>query len=146
MRVLITGGAGFVGANLGISLGARHPDWDVVAYDNLYRRGSELNPPRLERAGIRFVKGDVRDLDGLLALDPVDALIECSAEPSVLAGGGRRDRLHGPDQPERRLQLPRARPAGRGSARLPLHQPGLSDRSADRDPLRRGPDALRAVR
>jgi CDP-paratose 2-epimerase len=86
MRVLITGGAGFVGANLGVSLGARHPDWELVAYDNLYRRGSELNLPRLEEAGIEFVKGDVRDLDGLLAIEGVDALIECSAEPSVLAG------------------------------------------------------------
>ena len=86
MRVLITGGAGFVGANLGTSLAARHPDWELVAYDNLYRRGSELNLPRLEAAGIRFVKGDVRDLDELLGIDRIDALIECSAEPSVLAG------------------------------------------------------------
>jgi CDP-paratose 2-epimerase len=86
MRILITGGAGFVGANLGVSLAARHPDWELVAYDNLYRRGSELNLPRLERAGIRFVRGDVRDPDELMAIDPVDALIECSAEPSVMAG------------------------------------------------------------
>ena len=86
MRILITGGAGFVGANLGISLAARHPDWELVAYDNLYRRGSELNPPRLEKAGVEFVKGDVRSPDELMAIDPIDALIECSAEPSVMAG------------------------------------------------------------
>jgi CDP-paratose 2-epimerase len=86
MRLLITGGAGFVGANLGISLAARHPDWQLVAYDNLYRRGSELNLPRLEEAGIRFVKGDVRRLDELMEIDSIDALIECSAEPSVMAG------------------------------------------------------------
>jgi len=86
MRVLITGGAGFVGANLGIRLSGRHPDWDFIAYDNLHRRGSELNLPRLEEAGIAFVKGDVREPDELLKLDSVDALIECSAEPSVMAG------------------------------------------------------------
>jgi CDP-paratose 2-epimerase len=86
MRVLITGGAGFVGASLGISLSSRHPDWGLVAYDNLHRRGSELNLPRLQDAGIRFVKGDVRDADGLMAIDSIDALIECSAEPSALAG------------------------------------------------------------
>ena len=86
MRVLITGGAGFVGASLGISLRARHPDWEIVAYDNLHRRGSELNVPRLEGAGIRFVKGDVREPEGLMRMEPIGALIECSAEPSALAG------------------------------------------------------------
>jgi CDP-paratose 2-epimerase len=86
MRILITGGAGFVGANLGISLAARRPDWELVAYDNLYRRGSELNLPRLDKAGVRFVKGDVRNPDELVRIDPIDALIECSAEPSVMAG------------------------------------------------------------
>jgi CDP-paratose 2-epimerase len=83
-RVLITGGAGFVGANLGVALAARHPDWELIALDNLHRRGSELNLPRLEAAGVRFTRGDVRELSGLLALEPIDALVECSAEPSAL--------------------------------------------------------------
>ena len=85
-HVLITGGAGFVGANLAVALIERHPDWKVTAFDNLYRRGSELNLPRLEAAGVRFVKGDVRELDDLQNLPPIDALVECSAEPSALAG------------------------------------------------------------
>jgi CDP-paratose 2-epimerase len=87
-RVLVTGGAGFVGSNLAVSLAARHPDWQVVALDNLRRRGSELTLPRLEEAGVRFVHGDVRAPEDLAALDPVDAIVECSAEPSVLAGVG----------------------------------------------------------
>ena len=86
MRVLVTGGAGFIGANLAIGLRARHPDWEVRALDNLRRRGGELNLPRLREADVGFVHGDVRLLDDLLAVEEIDALVECSAEPSVLAG------------------------------------------------------------
>jgi len=85
-RLLITGGAGFVGSNLAVSLAGRHPDWEILAFDNLYRQGSELNLPRLERVGVEFVKGDVRELDDLKRLPQISALIECSAEPSVMSG------------------------------------------------------------
>ncbi|MBA3262205.1 MAG: NAD-dependent epimerase/dehydratase family protein [Thermoleophilaceae bacterium] len=85
-RVLVAGGAGFVGANLAIELAGRHRDWEVVAFDNLRRRGSELNLARLREAGVSFVHGDVREPDDLLALGRIDALVECSAEPSALAG------------------------------------------------------------
>jgi CDP-paratose 2-epimerase len=86
MRVLVTGGAGFVGANLGIALKQRQSGWEVTALDNLKRRGSELNLPRLREAGIAFAHGDVRERSDLLELGPFDALVECSAEPSALAG------------------------------------------------------------
>jgi CDP-paratose 2-epimerase len=86
MTILVTGGAGFVGAHLAVELAARRPEHEIVALDNLYRRGSELNLPRLRTAGVRFVHGDVRELEDLLAVGSVDALIECSAEPSVMAG------------------------------------------------------------
>jgi CDP-paratose 2-epimerase len=85
-RVLITGGAGFIGASLAVGLAARHTDWELVALDNLRRRGSELNLPRLRETGVHFHHGDVRNLDDLLEIGVVDALVECSAEPSVLAG------------------------------------------------------------
>ena len=87
-RILVTGGAGFVGANLAIALAARHPDWEVVAFDNLRRRGSELNLPRLRGADVGFIHGDVRNLGDVLALDEIGAVVECSAEPSALAGSG----------------------------------------------------------
>ena len=56
-RILVTGGAGFVGSTIAIALAARHPDWAIVALDNLKRRGSELNLPRLRNAGVSFVHG-----------------------------------------------------------------------------------------
>jgi CDP-paratose 2-epimerase len=86
MRVLVTGGAGFVGANVAVALTSRHSDWEVTALDNLKRRGSELNLPRLREHGVTFVHGDVRQLDDLLAVGDLDAIVECSAEPSALAG------------------------------------------------------------
>ena len=36
--ILITGGAGFVGSNLAVSLAVAAPRWEIVALDNLYRR------------------------------------------------------------------------------------------------------------
>jgi CDP-paratose 2-epimerase len=86
MRVVITGGAGFIGANVAIGLALRHPAWDITALDNLRRRGAELNLPRLREADVSFLHGDVRVLDDLLATGELDVLVECSAEPSALAG------------------------------------------------------------
>lgn len=83
--ILVTGGAGFVGSNLAVSLARRHPDLEVVAFDSLHRKGSELNLPRLEAAGVRFARGDVREPDQLEAVGPITALVECSAEPSVMS-------------------------------------------------------------
>src|SRR6185503_8516174 len=85
MKFLITGGAGFVGSNLSLALQAAFPAAEIVAMDNLYRRGSELNVPRLESAGVKFHRGDVRDPNSFPP-GVFDFLIECSAEPSVLAG------------------------------------------------------------
>ena len=86
MRCLITGGAGFVGSSLAIRMKNEYPEAKVIAFDNLRRRGSELNIPRLCQYGIEFVHGDIRNKEDLNTVGPVDALIECSAEPSVLAG------------------------------------------------------------
>jgi CDP-paratose 2-epimerase len=86
MRLLVTGGAGFIGANVAIGLAERHPDWQIAALDNLHRRGAELNLPRLRAAGVAFEHGDIRVLDDLLTTGETDALVECSAEPSALAG------------------------------------------------------------
>jgi len=85
-KVLITGGAGFVGTNLAIFLKQDHPSWTIISLDNLHRRGSELNVPRLRENGIQFTHGDVRIREDIEGAPAFDLLIECSAEPSVLAG------------------------------------------------------------
>jgi CDP-paratose 2-epimerase len=87
MRVLVTGGAGFIGSSIALALAARHRDWAIVACDNLYRRGSELNLPRLRQAGVEFAHADVRQLEDVMRIGDITALVECSAEPSVMASG-----------------------------------------------------------
>lgn len=84
-RILITGGAGFIGSNLACHIQGVFPSAQIVCMDNLYRRGSELNVARLQDRGIRCHRGDIRFLDQFPAGE-FDLLIECSAEPSVLAG------------------------------------------------------------
>ncbi|QHG18333.1 NAD-dependent epimerase/dehydratase family protein [Nostoc sp. ATCC 53789] len=86
-KILILGGAGFVGSSLAINLKKHYSQWEIICFDNLRRRGSELNIPRLKNLGIDFIHGDIRSSNDL---DPgifnVDTIIDCSAEPSVLAG------------------------------------------------------------
>ena len=86
MRILITGGAGFVGSSLGLMLKRDLPDVEVCAFDNLRRRGSELALGRLRDGGVEFVHGDVRSPADLMDAGAFDLLLECSAEPSVHAG------------------------------------------------------------
>jgi CDP-paratose 2-epimerase len=85
MKILITGGAGFIGSNLAVRFRGVFSDAVIVAMDNLYRRGSELNLPRLRENEIQFHWGDIRDPD-TFPNEPFDFIVECSAEPSILAG------------------------------------------------------------
>jgi CDP-paratose 2-epimerase len=85
-KILITGGAGFVGSNLALKLKKKYPEANVFCLDNLKRRGSELNIPRLKKAGINFVHGDIRNKEDFEEFGKIDLILECSAEPSVLAG------------------------------------------------------------
>ena len=86
MKILITGGAGFVGSSVALFLKSRYPTYDVIAFDNLRRRGSELNLPDMKEAGVKFVHGDIRCIEDLHSVDGFDVLIEASAEPSVMSG------------------------------------------------------------
>lgn len=86
-HILITGGAGFVGSNLALQLKSNYPKLQITCLDNLKRRGSELSLPRLKAAGIEFLHGDIRNREDF-TVNGIDLILECSAEPSVLAGIG----------------------------------------------------------
>ena len=84
--ILVTGGAGFVGSAVALALKMRVGGGRVVALDNLRRRGSERNVARLLEAGVEFAHGDVRLESDIAAVGRVELIVDCSAEPSVLAG------------------------------------------------------------
>ncbi|MDD5731016.1 MAG: NAD-dependent epimerase/dehydratase family protein [Candidatus Omnitrophica bacterium] len=86
--ILVTGGAGFVGSNLAVSFKSKYPKLKVIALDNLKRRGSELNLKPLKENGVDFIHADIRNQEDLVLKNKIDLVIECSAEPSVLAGFG----------------------------------------------------------
>ena len=86
--ILITGGAGFIGSNLAISFKRKYPAVRIIAIDNLKRRGSELNLRRLKDEEIEFIHRDIRNPEDLYFEQDISLVIECSAEPSVMAGFG----------------------------------------------------------
>lgn len=86
MKILVTGGAGFVGSSLCLHFKKQYPSYTVIAFDNLKRRGSELNLIDFKEFGIGFIHGDIRNPEDIAAVGEFDVLIEASAEPSVTAG------------------------------------------------------------
>ena len=82
MRVLVTGGAGFIGSNFTRFWLERHPGDDVVVLDALTYAGNPASLADVE-GRITFVEGDIADLalvEGLLRDRPVDVVVNFAAE------------------------------------------------------------------
>ena len=60
MKILITGGCGFIGSNLSIFL--KNKNLKVFSLDNLYRKGSKLNLKRINSVGIKNFKVNITDI------------------------------------------------------------------------------------
>jgi len=88
MKLLVTGACGFVGSTLIPTLLLALPGLEVVGLDNFLRDGSRGNVEPLRRLGVKVVEGDIRREDDLAAIGRVDWVLDCAAEPSVLAGVG----------------------------------------------------------
>ena len=82
MRLLITGGAGFIGSNFVRYWVQRHPDDSVVALDVLTYAGNRPNLADVEDR-IEFVQMDIGDLEGVaktLAEHQIDVIVNFAAE------------------------------------------------------------------
>lgn len=86
MIILISGGAGFVGSSLCLKLKEKYPNYKIIAFDNLKRRGAELNLIDFKKNDIKFIHGDIRNREDFDEIGEIDVFIEASAEPSVMAG------------------------------------------------------------
>ena len=86
MKILLTGACGFAGSTLARAIADAGLAWTLFGFDNLSRIGSELNRPQLGRLGVRLFHGDLRCQSDVDALPVVDWIIDCAANPSVLAG------------------------------------------------------------
>ena len=81
VRVLITGGAGFIGHNLALYLAGR--GFDVIVYDSL-ERASGLGVSKLREKGVPIIMGDVRDEVKLKkSLRGVDVVVHAAAYVDV---------------------------------------------------------------
>lgn len=88
MKLLITGACGFVGSTLAHELRDLRPSVEIWGLDNFLREGSRTNLQPLLDQGIHMVEGDIRRPEDLAKIPKMDWVIDCAAEPSVLAGTG----------------------------------------------------------
>ena len=86
MKILVTGGAGFIGANFVLEMLATHQDVEIVNFDALTYAGNLENLRAVEKdPRYRFVRGDVCDREQVEAAltDDVDAVVHFAAESHV---------------------------------------------------------------
>ena len=86
MRLLVTGGAGFIGTNFIYRMLANHPDVEIIYLDTLTYAGNMHNLDwAMEDRRFRFIKGDISKWDEVtLALkQDYDAVINFAAESYV---------------------------------------------------------------
>lgn len=86
MKLLITGGCGFLGSNLAAHA-IRQKDMEVLVFDNLYRQGSLQNLQWLKEQGaFTFIHGDIRnynDVAGMMRQHTPDAIFHLAGQVAM---------------------------------------------------------------
>jgi len=83
MKILITGGCGFVGSNLAIYFKENQIGTQINSLDNLSRSGSLLNLNRLRKKKIKNFKIDIANNEAVKKLPKFDLVVDCCAEAAV---------------------------------------------------------------
>ena len=85
-KLLVTGGAGFIGSNFVHYMLRNHPDWHITNLDKLTYAGNLENLQDVEGdKRYRFIKGDIADREsiGRLFSEGFDILVNFAAESHV---------------------------------------------------------------
>ncbi len=86
-NILVTGGAGFIGANFVIYMLEKYPDYEVVVYDKLTYAGNLDNLLQVsDEPRYHFVHGDICDpatVDETIRTYDIDTIINFAAETHV---------------------------------------------------------------
>lgn len=87
MKILVTGGAGFIGGNFVHHMVNKYPEYEIVNLDLLTYAGNlETLKPVEDKPNYRFVKGDIADRDfimDLFAKEKFDIVVNFAAESHV---------------------------------------------------------------
>jgi dTDP-glucose 4,6-dehydratase len=86
-NLLVTGGAGFIGANFVHAMLARHTDYRIIVYDKLTYAGRQENlAPVADHPRYAFVQGDICDMEQVratVAQHDIDTIVNFAAESHV---------------------------------------------------------------
>ena len=93
MKILITGGCGFVGSNIAIYLKKKIKNSKIFSLDNLSRKGSIINNKRLKINNIKNLKLSIENFKKINSLQRFDLIIDCCAEPAIEASRKEPDRV-----------------------------------------------------
>ena len=93
MKILITGGCGFVGSNIAIYLKNKLKGAKISSLDSLTRKGSQLNKERLEYFKIKNYKIDIVNFNKIKTLPKFNLIIDCCAEPAIEASRKNPDKV-----------------------------------------------------